>query len=257
MIAIIGTKVMAADVGLYDVSDATHPKVFRDEIVKITIISQSNDNKRYFLAFHAAHFFSLPCSRIGLVVGNKIIRFNSQGEDEKGRCTSIETTIDDPNVIPQVEEHFHAEVVKRQHPGHQMLVEFIPDKSKFRLGEPVTANLRITNIGDREFSFMEGGRQRGSRDNQFAFSAELVGSKMIPDIGNPLNYGGLARLVTMKPGRHHVISVDLGRWFEFNQTGTYNLRGSYYMEFTKPNSQDFHPIWEDFACGEFTIEITN
>jgi hypothetical protein len=250
----VGVQTMAADIGLYDISDISRPQVLRDQLGEITISSQSNNNKRYYLAIHAAHFFSLPCARIGLVVGNKTIHFESQGEDEKGRFTSMETTIDDPEVIPQIAQYFHVEVKNRQHPWHQMLVKFVPAKTRFTLGEPVTVYLRITNIGDRDFAFIQGGRQRGSRDNQFAFSAEF-GGKMISDTGNPQNFGGLGLPVTLKPGRTHEISVDLTRWFSFKEAGTYNVRGSYYMEFFKPASEDLYTIWEDFACEEFTIEI--
>src|SRR4051812_8588480 len=183
VLVLLEVQAMAADAGLYDVSDVSHPQVLRDQLGKITISSQSNKNTRYYLAIHAAQFFSLPCGRIGLVVGNKTIRFDSQGEDGNGHFTSMETTIDDPEVIPQIAQYFHIEVRNRQHPGQQMLVEFVPAKKVFTLGEPATVYLHITNIGDRDFAFIQGGRQRGSRDNQFAFSAELLGDKMIPDTG--------------------------------------------------------------------------
>jgi hypothetical protein len=240
----IPSRLVAVDAGLYDISDGSHPKLLQDQVEQVTISSQSNDNKRYYLALHASHSFSLPCNQIGLIVGNKTIRF-----------TSMETTVDDPEVIPQIAQYFHAKVQKRRHPGHQMLVEFIPDKAEFSAGESVTVRLRITNIGDAEFAFIQGGRQRGSRDNQFAFSAELVGNKMVPDTGDPRNFGGMGTPVTIKPGQSHEIAVDLAKWFNFKEGGTYNLRGSYNLEFIDPHAQDLYTIWEDYACGEFTVRI--
>jgi hypothetical protein len=133
-------------------------------------------------------------------------------------------------------------------------VTFIPEKEEFLLGEPVTAKLRITNVGDADFTFNIGGRQRGARDNQFAFSAELVGDKMLPDIGDPRHFGGLGASVTLKPGESHEIHVDLTKWFAFKESEIYMLRGSYYMQFIDPALPDF-VIWEDFACSEFEVRI--
>ena len=103
-----------------------------------------------------------------------------------------------------------------KHPGHQMLVEFIPAKAEFSLGEAITVYLHITNVGDHPYAFIEGGRQRGSRDNQFAFSAEFY-DKMLPDIGNPVNFGGLGFPVAVKPGRTKEISIDLTSLVQFSR----------------------------------------
>jgi len=257
LVVAVAVQTMAADVGLYDISDASHPKAIRDKLGQVTISSRSNDNKRFFLAIHAAPFFSLSCSQIGLVVGNKTIHFHSQGVDKAGRFTSMETTVDDPEAVTQIAKHFHTKIIKRRHPGHRMLVEFIPDKTEFASGESVTVKLRITNIGERDFAFMQGGRQRGPRDNQFAFSAELVGNRMVSDTGDPRNDGGLGLGAPLKPGQTEEINVDLTKWFNFQESGEYNLRGSYYMEFIDPSAKHPYTIWEDFACAEFKVRIKN
>src|SRR5262249_6201559 len=87
----------AAETGLYDMSDPSHPTPFKDAIGSTTIRSVSNDNQRYYLALHAATNFSLPCTQIGLIVGNKVIRFDGQGHGTGG-YTSMETTVEDPEV---------------------------------------------------------------------------------------------------------------------------------------------------------------
>jgi len=245
----------AAETGLYDISDTSHPKALRDEIEQVTVRSVSNDNRRYSLAFRASETFTIPCTQVGLVVGSRTIKFNSQGVDGQGHFTSMETMVDDPEVVPEIAKHFQANVVRRRHPGHRMLVEIIPSKAEFVARERVTVKLRITNIGDVEFAFIQGGRQRGPRDNQFAFSAELVGNKMVPDTGDPQHMGGLGFPVTLKPGQSHEIPVDLSKWFDFRESGIYNLRGSYHMDFIDPAAKDLYTIWEDYACAEFSLEI--
>jgi hypothetical protein len=145
---------------------------------------------------------------------------------------------------------------ERRHPGHQMKTEYIAATPEFKIGEPVPVVLRITNIGDAAFTFMRGGRQRGARDNQFAFNAQL-GRRMLPDVGDPVHFGGLGSYVLLRPGEHVEIPVDLTKWFSFGEAGLCSIRGSYFMAFADPEL-DAHPtIWEDFACAEFTITITD
>jgi hypothetical protein len=262
-LVVAAPQLMAANVGLYDISDRSHPKPLRDQVERATISSSSNDDKHYVLALYALHSFSLPCDQVGLIVGSTTIRFDSQAVIN-GQRVDMATSIDDPEVISQIAEYFHIKVQKRRHPGHRMLVEYIPDKEEFSVGEPVTVTLRITNIGDTEFAFMEGGRQRGPRDNQFAFSAELAESelvggervgKMVPDTGDPMNYGGQMSTVRLKPGQSHDIQVDLADWFKFKRGETYYVRGSYLMELIDPKTRDSDTIWEDYACAEFTVKM--
>jgi hypothetical protein len=251
LLILAGPAARAADTGLYDLLDPSHPRPFLDPVGKTSIGSKSNDNQRYYLALRAATNFSLPCSQIGLIVGNNTIRFNSQGNGPGG-YTSMETTIDDPEVIPEIAKVFHADIKNRHHPGHRMLVQFVPDKKKFSPGQPVTVTFRITNIGNTDFTFWNGGRTRmATRNNQFAFTAELW-SKVVPDTGNPEHMGGISAPVTLTSGKDFEIkSVDLTRWFHFDKEGWYKIRGSYYMSFGLPGENE----WEDFACAEFTVIV--
>jgi hypothetical protein len=143
---------------------------------------------------------------------------------------------------------------QKKHPGHKMAVSFTPTKQQFKQGEPVEVTLKIQNVGDSTFAFMRGGRQRGVRDNQFGFTAQL-GEKVVPDVGNADHHGGLAGRVVLNPGEQLEIPVDLKKWFAFDKEGAYMIRGSYYMGFTDPTGNAFPSIWEDFACAEFIVSI--
>ena len=246
-----------AETGLYDIFDVTHPKPFLEAIGRVTLTSQANDNSRYHLAIAASPFFSLPCSRIGLVVGDRTIRFYSQGMEE-GRYHSMDTMIDDPAIVPQLAERFQATVYKRRHPGYLMLVRFLPEKAEFGAAEPVTVKLRITNVGQVVFAFFAGGRQRGgTRNNQFAFTAQLEGGVMLSDSGDPHHRGGLAISHALKPGESFEETVDLTKWFKFEQAGTYEVRGSYYLRFADLVMKEPGFGWEDFASAEFAVRIIN
>lgn len=251
-LTLFGIQALATDVGLFDISDTSHPKPLQNQIGEVRIVSQSNSNSHYYLYIRAARSFPVPSKRILLVVGEQKIRFDSEGSDSAG-VVSIGTMITDATIIPQIAKQFHATVLNRRHPGHQMLVEFIPAKAAFTVGEPTMVRLRITNVGQHDFAFVEGGRQRGARDNQFAFSAQQAG-KIVPDSGNPVHFGGLGVTVKLKASESHEINVDLSKWFKFEPNSSYRVTGSYYMGFVHPEGTSFDTIWEDYACGEFTIE---
>ena len=245
-----------AEVGLYEVSDDLHAvRPVNDTVSRVTLYSVENNNSSYSLNFYRSEPFSLPHGKIGVLVGDKVIRLNQSGSGNnvggQGFEYSIGGTVDDINVITQIIEHFHPTVHKRQHPGHQMLVSLVPDKNEFAVGEKVTVTLNITNIGNKTFTFVQGGRQRGFRDNQFAFSAAEF-DKMLPDIGNPNHFGGIGGYITLKSGETRQITVDLDNWFQFKKPGFYSLRGSYYMSFI---NEEHVMIWEDFACAEFSVHI--
>jgi hypothetical protein len=249
---LFATQALANDVRLLDISDALGPKSINDQVGEVRIVSQSNTNKRYYLDIRARHTFSASSRQILLTVGEQKVRFNSEGKIGT-EVTSIGAIVEDPTIIPQIAEQFHATVLNRRHPGYQMLVEFIPDKPEFTAGEPVVVTLRITNVGQRDFAFVQGGRQRGARDNQFDFSARRNGGIAVPDSGNPLHFGGLGSTVKLKPSENHEIKVDLTKWFEFEPNSHYQLRGSYYLRFVDPDTTSYDTVWEDYACAEFTL----
>jgi hypothetical protein len=255
---IAAAHVTAAEPGLYNLKDESHPRPFLDAVGRVTITSQSNDNTQYSLALHAASSFSLPCTQIGLIIGEKTIRFHSQGHNGAGGYSSMETWIEGRELAKQVAELFRVAVIERRHPGHQLLVQFIPEKKEFKPGEAANVKFRITNMGRSGFTFIAGGRQRrATRNNQFAFSAQESSGAVLPDTGNGHHNGGLGFGVTVEPGKAYEASVDLSRWFTFTRPGSYQVRGSYYMEFVNPAPDGFNILWEDFACAEFTVEISN
>lgn len=251
LLTLVAPAAGAAETGLYDLLNDAHPIPFKDAVGGTTIRSTSNNNQRYYLALRATTNFSLPCTQIGLIIGSKTIRFNSQGVGAGG-YTSMETIIEDPELIPEIAKYFHASVEKRHHPGHHMLVQFTPDKKRFSPGDPVTVTFRLQNAGDTDFTFWNGGRTRmATRNNQFSFTAE-VWSKVVPDTGNPEHMGGLSVPVTLAPGETFEIkSVDLTKWFRFGEKGWYEIRGSYYMRFGLPDETG----WEDFATAEFEVVV--
>jgi len=158
---------------------------------------------------------------------------------------------------PITEENSEKIKIVNRHPAHQMEVSYIPLKKVFMLGDPIKITLHIKNVGNNNFQFIKGGQQRGHRDNQFSFVAEVIGkNRMLPDIGNPTHNGGFETLVNLQPKEEFKVSVNLNRWFKFDEAGIYFLRGSYYMDLVDPDIKSYSSIWVDFATAEFTVDIT-
>ncbi len=240
----------AAKDGFIQSADQT-PAPFKIE--RATLVSQENDNSRFHLTLHRSSPFAENYAKLRLRLGDSEIRFSSGGREGETNFM-IGAVIQGLDLAHRAARHFKIEPVLREHPGHRLLARFQPSKKSFAIGEPVTARLQIHNVGTRNFSFLKGGRQRGQRDNQFAFSCQRETDKMEPDIGSPMNFGGVASFKTIKPGSVESITVDLRKWFAFDQPGSYFLRGSYYMEVSDPE-RGFTALWEEFVCDEFTVNV--
>jgi hypothetical protein len=157
-----------------------------------------------------------------------------------------------------VEQRLKIAARRRSHPGHHLLTTWKPAKPSYRVGEPVTLQLQIKNVGDKPVTFRVGGQQRGPRDNQFRFLAYRSGGygKAIPDSGDPTNFGGLAGWQDLKPGEVFSRDVDLSHWFKFTEPDSYRITGLYELElFAKPDASYGNRIWEDFAIGECTVYV--
>ena len=111
--------------------------------------------------------------------------------------------------------------------------------------------LAIENVGRIPVSFRVGGANRGSRDNQFGFTAYgPMGA--VPDTGDPVHFGGLSYNTMLKPGETFRKEVDLRKWFTFKQPGRYTITGTYDLVFSDPANGDYLPIWLDKAASTFT-----
>lgn len=156
----------------------------------------------------------------------------------------------------QVAKDLATPLFRREHPGYALRVTFAPSKEKFVVGEDVTVTVRIENVGDDTISFVCGGRNRAARDNQYIFSAYLR-NEQVPDIGTTMHFGGLSSVRSFGPGEAFEHTVNLKKWFAFDQPGRYEIFGLFYLEFKKPGTLRGRTIWEDYASADFTVTISD
>jgi len=152
----------------------------------------------------------------------------------------------------------------RSPPGYKLYARFVPSKTEFNTNEPVIVKFQLENMDDRTVIFQRGGQQRGYRDNQYGFRAQFSNQKIwrqaVPDIGNPINFGGLFGDVPLNSGKVFEDQIDLKKWFVFDKPGTYMIHGFYQLDFYRPplNKETIMPwneIWSDYASADFTIVV--
>jgi hypothetical protein len=137
-------------------------------------------------------------------------------------------------------------------------------KPEFTTNEPVVVKFQLKNLDERIVVFQRGGQQRGARDNQYGFRAQFSNQKVwrqaVPDIGNPMNHGGLFNRVPLDSGKLFEDQIDLKKWFAFDQPGTYVIHGFYQLDFyraplNKESSMPWYEIWSDYASADFTVVV--
>jgi hypothetical protein len=233
-------------------------KRLSDRFDKLSLVSDANDNSHYRLTAFCPLAKDADLSpRTAIVVAGKAVLIWGHSDHRPA-----ELVVDvDGNVLGQeLAEKIAAELkIKpqlRSHPGHQWQVSFAPDKESYQLGDPVTLKMTIKNVGQTTFAFMDGGMNRGRRNNQFQFVAFAGGGSgdPVPDLGDPRNFGGLAGYITLKPGDVFTKTVKLDDWFKFIAADTYRVTGMFRVALHDPQDTR-HTLWDDFAVGECTVRI--
>ena len=227
---------------------------------KASMVSVANDNSRVWLDLTDAG--PIPAgadqSYAAVVIAGRPMYVGSHNDREADGTIDFSVTVDGREVIDAVAVELRVEPKLRRHPGHVMHVEVRPEQDTYRPGEPVSLIMTVRNDGTVPISFFDGGKQRGPRNNQFAFRAfaDAGCGAEIPDTGDPTNFGGLAGLITLKPGEVFTKPAKLSDWFRFDAPGDYRVFAAFEMELYHPG-EGFaaRPIWEDAARGECLVRV--
>jgi hypothetical protein len=247
---LIREQVHCAEVCLYAIDEAGHAvRPLKDgRIQSAVLVSRANDNSRFQLSLVRREPFSLPAQWIGLIAGTNVMR--TVGSSSENHNYSIEFLVENTNLVASIAQYFGASVRPRHHPGHQILVSFVPERQEYASGQPIKLKLRIVNIGPVEFTFHHIPEQIGLRDESFAFSSMQNGVQSLPRLAG--RYSVMLVRTTLKPGENWEVPVDLAKWFAFDTEGAFTFRGSYRLNIC---DSDFFIVWEGFACAEFTVNI--
>jgi hypothetical protein len=232
-----------------------------DRLGAAAMFSVTNDNTRFALDLKGAG--PIPSKRTApyfvAVLDGYVMAVAGHSDPHPDAKMDFGVQVFGAEVAKAVEQRLKIEARRRSHPGHRLLATWKPAKASYSVGEPVTLQLQIKNVGDKPVSFRVGGQQRGPRDNQFRFLAYRSGGygKAISDSGDPTNFGGISTWQDLNPGEAFSRDVDLSHWFKFTESDSYRVTGLYELELfdLKPDGSHGHTIWEDFAVGECTVYV--
>ena len=244
-----GTRVARSSGGTVDLGQRIF-ETFGD----VTVWSLSNQNDRFrVLMTHPGRFD--PRKRAAIYVDGVCEIVSSYNPRDSGKTELIADVSGNANAKKLVAA-LKANFLERTHPGHRLLVSWKSVQESYRVGETVMLDLAIENVGSTTVRFIEGGQQRGPRDNQFGFSAFAQSGygQPIPDTGDPRHHGGMGAHRELKPNDIFRKRVDLSKWFKFKKPGAYEITGLYELEL---HGKDFgaRVLWEDFATGRCLVRI--
>ncbi|MGA2869694.1 MAG: hypothetical protein ABSF34_11110 [Verrucomicrobiota bacterium] len=147
----------------------------------------------------------------------------------------------------------------RSPPGYKLYSQFIPSKTIFNTNEPVIVKFQLKNADERTVIFQRGGQQRGYRDNQYGFRAQFSDQKVwgqaVPDVGSPVNHGGVGVIAPLVSGKTFEDQIDLKKWFAFDKPGTYMIHGFYQLDLYQEAFMPWNVVWRDYASADFTVVI--
>lgn len=228
------------------------------QLRKASLISTSNDNSQYRLSLTAGPIpEGADQQRLALVLAGMSMPVNNFPRKADGSIL-VEGTVASQAAAEKIAAELNIKPQMRTHPGHRLLVTVKAQKDTYRPDETVTLVMTIKNVGHTDVRFLDGGSQRGPRNNQFGFTAfhNLGFGPALPDIGDPTTEGGKAGLPTLAPGDVFTKEVDLTKWFKLNEPDSYEITGMYHFTLLGEQDQPFRDaLWDDFAVARCVVRV--
>ena len=228
-------------------------KLLSKEFGKAKIWSRSNANDSFRVMLPSVPSFDTK-GQFAMVIDGVCEVVSSHGRARGEGAQGLELIVDirGQEHVKKIAKRLKTNVQLRKHPGHQLLVTLVNTKNKYQIGAPVELEMRIQNVGKKTVRFMDGGQQRGPRNNQFSFVAKPA----IPDTGDALNFGGIAAFRNLEPGETFSKKVDITRWFKFPKAQSYEITALFEMELHKESfGADY--LWDETAVGRCRVQIAD
>lgn len=224
-----------------------------------SLISTSNNNKQFQLHLKGTPRLDVDPGREAIVVRikNCVLPVGGWSSDEDGRPRDLSVSVTSRAQAEQIAEVLGIKPTYRVHPNCRLTIDWIPTQTRYTLAEKVVVEMKIKNVGDEAFTILDGGQQRGARDNQFRFLAYAGHGygKQVQDSGDATNFGGLAAFRTVEPGEVFSKRISLDDWFKFEQPDTYQVTGIYELTLLDPDSS--FVAWEKLIANDCQIHVVD
>lgn len=223
------------------------------------LVSENNSNSRFRLSLYAAPFENPGDSAsYVLVIDGQVYGVTSHSSARKDGWRPFGVRIKQEKHVQALAKALEIQPERRTHPGHRTLVTVEQKQQSDRVGDSIVLVLKIKNVGEEPFHFIDGGMQRGARNNQFSFVGFDHQGKPMPDIGDPRHFGGMSMFVELDPGEVFEKAVDVTGWFAFSEPGSYWITAMYQYDLLngrKRISEGRAEIWSDFAVAQTRVVV--
>jgi RNA polymerase sigma factor (sigma-70 family) len=226
-----------------------------------TLTSIANDNSQFTLHLTRAGPVAAGATKNPMVViidGLVLGVWGHSGPNDDG-TVNLSVGVHGEGAARKVAAALKVEPKLRKHPGHRLQTRWVPEKGAVAVGEPVVLKMEMKNTGEVPITFMNGGKQRGPRNNQFRFLAYRGSGHgtAVPDTGDPTNFGGIGSYVTLKPGETFTATVGIEKWFTFTDPDVYRVTGMFEIAVqTRPEfGGSGEVVWDDLAVGDCLVTI--
>lgn len=236
-------------------------EMITDDLGDITLLPVDNENSKYHLMLEYGSESEIDMDREYLyeaviVIAGHAFDISSKGSDGEpdNRRLTLSSHINSQKTASEVAKQLDFDLKKRVHPGHDVTIEW-KGESSYTKNQPVVFQMKLINSGDVPVRFLDGGRNRGTRDNQFSFEATLDGESV--KVKEAFDFGGLAGYRTLKPGESLEKQVDVNKWFTFDKPGTYHVTGMFQLNLYEEDNRFPSAIWDEQVSSDFKIVIVD
>jgi len=255
--------------GLYDFSmGGEGPQVLKSNGQKVrlgpfggaipterSIVSEANDNSRFIVSLMNIQP-GIPYAM--LLIDGIAMTPHGQSQGRDG-TRAVSFKFEGLDRARKFAAKLNCPLQLRTNPGRPFEATWSTDKAEYRVGEPIIVTMELRNVSNKIVAFLNGGKQRGMRNNQFrflAYRAEGHGTA-VPDTGDPTHFGGICSNLPIDPGESIKLRAELGGWFKFTEQGVYRISGMFELELHDPARKVVWnvPIWDDLAAGDFLVRI--
>jgi hypothetical protein len=209
-----------------------------------SVYSIANDNSRFqiMLRTDSTHD-QFPT----LELGDRALKANGYGGDSTGTFVDLQVDRADAAAIATA---LHVPLHERTRLDAEMRYTWrFP--SQIARNAPAIVTLVATNTGSAPIGFEIGGRQRGPRDNRFAFSVTRDGIALTAQ--DAPDFGGISYFKHLGPGESAEVSADLRGWVALDRPGRYAITATHETDLSKAGEMPHYP---DGAADVWTIAPT-
>jgi hypothetical protein len=196
---------------------------------EVALFATDNENTRYQLFVRYPK--TRPCGHTVIRLRERMFASSGFGEDDRACSASF---VLDAAMTGEAARVFAVSRRDRAPIGERVTGSFRTNQSTYDAGAAIEITLDITNPSNAPAVVrVEGGRDRGARDNRFAFEVTRDGTPVAP-VEMP-DFGGISYPVPLSPGETTTLRASLGAWASLTTPGTYEVRARYETELLPPD----------------------